>query len=514
MRQLFTLVFCAIGSFLFAQSNFTVFNNDGQQFYVIMNGIKQNSVPQTNVSVSGVKNGGYSVKVIFADGKTPDINKNFMIDAPMDITTRVVFKKGQGKLQLVSMQPTAGSVVNGAVIYRQDNNVIYSDAPIVNVQSPPSNTTITTTQTIPSNVNGNVQVNGTQTQAQTQTNTNTSNQNMNGSVNMNVGMNGNVGVNGTTSTNGQNGNVNMNTNVGSNGMNISVNDPISGENINMNLNVGFNTNGTTMTVSDPMMNGNINMNVDMNGMPITNSTSTSTVTTTSSQTINGQTTYQSGSTTTQNNNGNVTVTTTGTPNINGNVNMTTNMNTNPNTNGNVTVTTTGTPNMNGNVNMNTNPNGNVTVTTSGTPNMNGNVNMNTSSTMNGNGNGNTNVNSTNTINTSQNTNTTSTVVTNGNFINCTRMLLNTDDFIADLKTQKFEDDRVEIIYKDLVNTCVTSAQVYKILETITFEATKYEVAQFLYFRTSDRQLLDKGMLPLFIYDSTKMDWREFVRKNQ
>ena len=103
---------------------------------------------------------------------------------------------------------------------------------------------------------------------------------------------------------------------------------------------------------------------------------------------------------------------------------------------------------------------------------------------------------------------------NGNFINCTRMLLNTDEFIADLKTQSFEEDRVEIIYKDLVNTCVTSAQVYLILETITFEATKYEVAQFLYFRTSDRQLLDKGMLPLFTFDSTKMDWREFVRSNQ
>ena len=463
MKQLFTLLFCAFGSLLFAQSNFTVFNNDGQQFFVIMNGIKQNSVPQTNVSVSGVKNGGYSVKVIFADGKTPDINKNFMIDSPMDITTRVVFKKGQGKLQLVSMVPTAGTVVNGAVIYRQDNNVIYSDAPVVNVQTPPTNTTITTTQTIPSNVNGNVQVNETQTQ--TQTNMNTSNQNMNGNVNMNVGISGNVGINGTTSTIGQNGNINMNTNVNSNGMNVTVNDPISGENVNMNLNVGFNTNGTTMTVTDPLLNGNINMNVDMNGMPISNSTST--VTTTSSQTINGQTTYQTGSTTTQNNNGNVTVTTTGTPDINGNINMNTNMNTNPNMNGNV--------NMNSNINTSTN----------------GNVNMNSN----------------------QNT-TTTTVVTNGNFINCSRMLLDTDEFIADLKTQTFEDDRIDIIYKDLVKTCVTAAQVYKILELITFESSKYEVAQFLYFRTSDRQLLEKGMLPLFTFDSTKMDWREFVRQNQ
>ena len=405
MKQLFTFLFCAFCGLLVAQSNFTVFNNGGQQFYVILNGIKQNSVPQTNVSVSGVKNGGYSVKLIFADGKTADIDKNFMIDSPMDITTKVAFKKGKGKLQLVSMEPTHGSITSGAVIYRPDNNVIYSDEPVVTVQSPPTNTTITNSQSAPSTVNGNVS---------------------------------------------------MNTNVGSNGMNISVNDPITGENVNVNVNVGFNTNGMNTNVNDPMMSGNINMNIDMNGMPISNSTSTSTVTTSSSQTINGQTTFQAGSTTTQNNNGNV------------------------------TVTTTGNPNMNGNINMNSNVNGNTNV----------------------------NPTATNTINTAQNTNTTSTVVTTGNFINCARMLRNTDEFIADLKTQKFEDDRVEIIYKDLVNTCVTSAQVYKILETITFEATKYEVAQFLYFRTSDRQLLDKGMLPLFTFDSTKMDWREFVRKNQ
>jgi len=430
MKQLFTFLFFALGNFLFAQSNFTVFNNGGQQFYVILNGIKQNSVPQTNVSVAGVKNGGYSVKLIFADGKTADIDKNFMIDSPMDITTKVTFKKGKGKIQLVSMEPTHGATTSGAVVYRPDNNVLYSDAPAVNSQpSAPiqTTTTISTNQTVP-NGQMNVQSN------QTQTNMNNSNQNMNGNVNTNVG------INGTTSTNGQNGSVNMNTNIGSNGMNVSVNDPISGENINMNLNVGFNTNGTTTTVSDPLMNGNINMNVDVNGLPISNSTSTSTVTTTSSQTINGQTTYESGSTTTQNNNGNVTVTTTGTPNMNGNVSTNTTQNT-------------------------TSP-------------------------------------------------TSAQSSTSGNFINCTLTLLNAEEFITDLKSQTFEDDRIDIIYKDLVKTCLTAAQVYKILELITFESSKYEVAQFLYFRTTDRQILDKGMLPLFTFDSTKMDWREFVRENE
>jgi len=104
----------------FSQSNFTVFNNNGQAFYVILNGIKQNSLPQTNVYVSGLKNGAYSTKLIFSDGKTPDIDKNFFIDAPSDITTRIIFKKGKGKLQLLSMEPTQGALQQFSRFRRTD----------------------------------------------------------------------------------------------------------------------------------------------------------------------------------------------------------------------------------------------------------------------------------------------------------------------------------------------------------------------------------------------------------
>ena len=159
MKQLFTFLFCAFGSLFFAQSNFTVFNNGGQQFYVILNGIKQNSVPQTNVSVSGVKNGGYSVKLIFADGKTADIDKNFMIDSPMDITTKVAFKKGKGKLQLMGQEPTHG-VLQEAVVYRPNDAAVYSD--MIPVQTT-TTTTKTTTGTIPNenvNLNMNLSVGG------------------------------------------------------------------------------------------------------------------------------------------------------------------------------------------------------------------------------------------------------------------------------------------------------------------------------------------------------------------
>jgi hypothetical protein len=119
---------------LFAQSNLSIFNNNGQQFYVVLNGIRQNSKPETNVQVGQIKNGSYAVKVIFADGKTPDIGKNFMIDAPYDITARIIFKKGKGKLQLIGQEPTHG-VIQEAVVYRPSDAAVYSDAIVVNANA-------------------------------------------------------------------------------------------------------------------------------------------------------------------------------------------------------------------------------------------------------------------------------------------------------------------------------------------------------------------------------------------
>ena len=125
------MCFFIISSCLFAQSNFTVFNNNGQTFYVILNGVKQNSLPQTNVVVSGLVNSAYSVKLIFSDGKTADIDKNFFIDSPCDITTRIIFKKGKGKLKLISQIKTQGTPTGETVInYRPDNNASFSDGSV------------------------------------------------------------------------------------------------------------------------------------------------------------------------------------------------------------------------------------------------------------------------------------------------------------------------------------------------------------------------------------------------
>ena len=346
MKKITTLLFLLIGLASFSQSNLTIFNNGGQQFYVILNGIKQNSVPMTNVSVGGIKNGSYSVKMIFADGKTADIDKNFFIDAPSDITTRVIFKKGKGKLQLIGMEPTIGAnTAQGVITYRPDNTAIYSDA--VTTQTVTTQQTTTTTNSGTTNgsngnvaiiqsgntqsgstQNGSVNMNGTintNGQAVNQTVTVTDPNNPNGTVGMNMNVNGTINTNSNSNGQGMNQTVtDPNNPNGTVGMNISINvsDPqMGGENVNMSVNM--NGMGT-----DTQTNGeNVNMSVNMNGMGAGTQTNTNT-TNTNNQSNQGNTQYSQNTTVTTT----TTTTTSGTQTNNTAVNTNnTNINTSTNT---------------------------------------------------------------------------------------------------------------------------------------------------------------------------------------
>ncbi|MFM7645016.1 MAG: DUF4476 domain-containing protein [Sphingomonadales bacterium] len=246
MKAIILLNFIILVTFTYAQSNLSIFNNNGQQFYVVLNGIRQNSKPETNVQVSQIKNGSYSVKVIFADGKTPDIDKNFLIDAPYDITTRIVFKKGKGKLQLMGMEPTHG-VIQEAVVYRPNDAAVYSDMVVVNSVS---NAT--------TNSSSNIQGNST-------------------GVNMNVNVtespNTSVQTSNTTSTTTgtipeENVNLNMNLSVG--GVNVNLNANASGTGLGTGATVTETTTSTTSTSSTVTTSSNsssnqINTNIQLNG---------------------------------------------------------------------------------------------------------------------------------------------------------------------------------------------------------------------------------------------------------
>lgn len=236
-----------LSTFLNAQSNLSVFNNSGQPFYVVLNGIRQNSKPETNVQVSQIKNGSYAVKVIFADGKTPDIDKNFMIDAPYDITTRIVFKKGKGKLQLMGMEPTHG-VIQEAVVYRPNDAANYSDA-VVNMN-------VNVSETTPASVQTSNSTNSNTTTTTTTTTTNGTIPDENVNLNMNLSVGG----------------VNLNLNANANGSGLGTSATVTETTTST-----ISTSSTTTTSSNSVsthtgmnsttnnMSNQVNANIQMNG---------------------------------------------------------------------------------------------------------------------------------------------------------------------------------------------------------------------------------------------------------
>jgi hypothetical protein len=508
MKKITTLLFLFVCLISFGQSTLTIFNNGGQQFYVILNGIKQNSTPQTNVSVNGINNGSYSVKLIFADGKTGDIDKNFMLDEPSFVTTRVIFKKGKGKgkgkLQLIGMEPANGQNGTGTnIIYRPNNSAVYSDAVVTQTvtTSPqqstiPANTQQNATTTINTSGSGQNQSSGTTT---INTQTTTSDPTMqNGSVGININVNGTnqVPQSGTT----------INTQTTTN-TTTSTSDPtMQNGNVGINMNVNGTTNqvpqsGTATinlqtTTSDPtMQNGNVGINMNVNGS--TNQNSQSGTTTINTQTTTNDPTMQNGNVGI---NMNVNVTDPIMSNGQGGVNMSINMS-GTGVGTNTTINETQTVNQTTTTTVTTN--GNQTTTSGGTQTISTNTNMNGQST-------NTNMNTNPNTNVNSSSNQVVSSASSQNFVSCQKIMGDVNVYLKDLEEFDFEDDKMDLTKKDFVGTCMTASQAYKLVEIYAFEENRLEIAKYLYPRIIDKDNA-KTIIPLFTFDSTKLEFREFIR---
>ena len=89
----------------------TVFSQDGEKFWVIMNDIKQNEKAMTNVKVTGLSLPNYRLKIIFDDEKIPVLDKNIMTknhDNVLCDQAYVLKKDIQGNfvMHLNSFEPT------------------------------------------------------------------------------------------------------------------------------------------------------------------------------------------------------------------------------------------------------------------------------------------------------------------------------------------------------------------------------------------------------------------------
>lgn len=194
-KLILTLAAAVLPAVMFAQGVLTIFSEDGDRFYLVLNGVKQNPTPQTNVRVDGLTADYYAAKVLFEDGSKPEISKNIPVKDPAtnnwaEVTYKIKrTNKGELKIRYFSATPVPPVYNPPADMY-----VMHFGAP------PPANSTTTVTQTTTSYGNSNP--------GGASINMNAGGMNMN--VNVQDGTNGNAGVN-------------MNVNVGGQGMNMNVN---------------------------------------------------------------------------------------------------------------------------------------------------------------------------------------------------------------------------------------------------------------------------------------------------
>ncbi|MFK7780915.1 DUF4476 domain-containing protein [Psychroserpens sp.] len=85
MKKITILAVLLISLFASAQeSRLTIFSEDGEPFYVILNGIRQNEEPVVNIAVDYLINEYYDTKIIFADESIPVLEKRHLMVVDVD----------------------------------------------------------------------------------------------------------------------------------------------------------------------------------------------------------------------------------------------------------------------------------------------------------------------------------------------------------------------------------------------------------------------------------------------
>ena len=197
MKKIFViLISIVIPSILFAQQktgNLTVFSEDGDKFYLFLNGEKQNDIPQTNIRVEELPQPYYRAKIVFEDQTLTEISKNLPVadadDVMMDVTYRLRKDKNKKvKLNPYSSIEVAPEFIIPAGMYVRKFGQPQPTQPQTNQnQVGYQTTTKTSSNTMNANVNVpglnmNISINDPNTQVISSTTTTTTRSNTTGST--------------------------------------------------------------------------------------------------------------------------------------------------------------------------------------------------------------------------------------------------------------------------------------------------------------------------------------------
>lgn len=186
-------------------NNLVVFSEGGERFYLILNGIKQNAKPETNVKVTGLNAQNYKAKIIFESQGLPDYNQNVWLMSGGNAVSNTEFtyalkkKKDSYKLAPMSEAPIsvdAAPAPNQTVVTYTTTEPVVTTTPVSNTSSTTTTTTTTTAPTTTTTTTGT----GTTDNVSIGVNVNGVGMNMNVNINDGTGMTGTSSSTTTTST--------------------------------------------------------------------------------------------------------------------------------------------------------------------------------------------------------------------------------------------------------------------------------------------------------------------------
>jgi hypothetical protein len=125
-RILFIIVSLLFTLYSFAQSsNVVLFTENGEKFKVILNGIRQNARPETNVKITSLKAEYFKLKIVFESQVIGEKNFNLAIEQGMESSYSIKKNsKGEYVLRLVNTVPvnqSSNNVPNQSVVVYSEN---------------------------------------------------------------------------------------------------------------------------------------------------------------------------------------------------------------------------------------------------------------------------------------------------------------------------------------------------------------------------------------------------------
>lgn len=135
MKTKLLLITAFFMQLFFAQtSTVTIFSEEGERFYVIVNGIRQNDAPGTNVVVTDLDKPNYLFKVIFEDQSIESLNRNVYLldyDEKRVNLTFILKRNKKGKMEIrpngIDYDTTKPTKNTQVVKYHTEENPLTND---------------------------------------------------------------------------------------------------------------------------------------------------------------------------------------------------------------------------------------------------------------------------------------------------------------------------------------------------------------------------------------------------